>query len=89
MKDPIPHLGNPDDQSLKKYIVTLKNFDDSTEFYDHMETDVASIDNVLPARSIECVNRRPSSRNTEYMMTYDEAAKVRNVSRVLAVELNP
>ena len=49
MKDPIPHLGNPDDQSLKKYIVTLKNFDDSTVFYDHMETDVTGIDNVLPA----------------------------------------
>jgi hypothetical protein len=89
MKDPIPHLGNPDDQSLKKYIVTLKNFDDSTEFYDHMETDVTGIDNMLPARSIECVNRRPSSRNTEYMMTYDEAAMVCNDSRVLAVELNP
>jgi len=89
MKDPIPHLGNPDDQSLKKYIVTLKNFDDSTAFYDHMETDVTGIDNVLPARSIECVNRRPSSRNTEYMMTYDEAAMVCNDSRVLAVELNP
>ena len=89
MKDPIPHLGNPDDKSLKKYTVTLKNFDDSTEFYDHMETDVTGIDNVLPARSVECINRRPSSRNTEYMMTYDEAAMVRNDSRVLAVELNP
>ena len=89
MKDPIPHLGNPDDKSLKKYVVTLKNFDDSTEFYDHMETDVTGIDNVLPARSVECINRRPSSRNTEYMMTYAEAAMVRNDSRVLAVELNP
>lgn len=89
MKDPIPHLGNPDDKSLKKYVVTLKNFDDSTEFYDHMETDVTGTDTVLPARSVECVNRRPSSRNTEYMMTYDEAAMVRNDSRVLAVELNP
>ena len=89
MKDPIPHLGNPDDKSLKKYVVTLKNFDDSTEFYDHMETDVTGIDNVLPARSVECINRRPSSRNTEYMMTYDEAATVLDDSRVLAVELNP
>ena len=26
MTDPIPHLGNPDDKSLKKYIITLKNF---------------------------------------------------------------
>ena len=89
MTDPIPHLGNPDDKSLKKYIITLKNFEDSTEFYDNMETTGPGINDVLPTRSIECVNRRPSSRNTEYMMTYDEAATVLDDSRVLAVELNP
>jgi hypothetical protein len=50
MTDPIPHLGNPDDKSLKKYIVTLKNFEDSTEFYDNMETNGSGINNVLPIR---------------------------------------
>lgn len=85
--DPIPHLGNPEDQSLKEYIVTLKDINDSKEFYNDMETPGGNL--YIPAREVECVNRRPISRNTHYMLTYDEAAEIRNDPRVLAVELNP
>lgn len=89
MADPIPNLGNPDDQSLKEYVVTLKNFKDADTFYIDMETDGSGSHDLLPSRSIECLDRRPISRNTHYLMTYDEAAIVMNDPRVLAVELNP
>ena len=87
MTTPIPHLGNPDDQSLKEYIVTLKDFKDSEGFYEDMETTGGNL--YIPDRMVECINRRPISRNTHYLMTYDEAAIVLNDPRVLAVELNP
>jgi hypothetical protein len=85
--DPIPHLGNPEDQSLKEYIVTLKDFDDSKSFYKDMEEPGGNL--YLPNREVECINRRPISRNTHYLLTYDEAAQIRNDPRVLTVELNP
>lgn len=85
--DPIPHLGNPEDQSLREYIVTLKDINDSKSFYDDMEEIGGNL--YLPKRAVECINRRPISRNTHYMLTYDEAAQVRNDPRVLTVELNP
>jgi hypothetical protein len=85
--DPIPHLGNPEDQSLKEYIVTLNDFEDSKAFYKDMEESGGNL--YLPNRAVECINRRPISRNTHYMLTYDEAAQIRNDPRVLTVELNP
>jgi len=89
MADPIPHLGNPDDQSLKEYIVSLKDITDADDFYADMETEGRGQYNKLPSKALECINRRPISRNTHYLMTYDEAAVVLNDPRVLAVELNP
>jgi hypothetical protein len=86
MTVPIPHLGNPEDQSLKEYLVTLKDFKDSEDFYKDMETPGGNL--YIPDRMVECVNRRPISRNTHYMLTYDEAAQVRDDPRVLTVELN-
>lgn len=87
MTTPIPHLGNPEDQSLKEYIVTLKKMEDSEDFYNDMETPGGNL--YIPERKVECKNRRPISRNTHYMLTYDEAAQVKNDPRVLTVELNP
>jgi hypothetical protein len=84
--DPIPHLGNPEDQSLKEYIVTLKSMDDAEDFYKDMENPGGPV--YIPGRVVECINRRPISRNTHYMLTYDEAALIKKDSRVLTVELN-
>ena len=89
MADPIPHLGNPNDQSLKEYVVSLKDLNDADNFYADMETEGYGRYDKLPFKVIECINRRPISRNTHYLMTYDEAAEVLNDPRVLAVELNP
>ncbi len=87
MTTPIPHLGNPEDQSLKEYIVTLHNMEDSDKFYEDMETPGGSL--YIPDRVVKCSKRRPISRNTHYMLTYDEAAQLKNDPRVLTVELNP
>jgi hypothetical protein len=85
--DPIPHLGDPASTEEKEYIITLKDFKDSEEFYLDMETIGGNL--YIPGRIVKCCNRRPSSRNTHYMLTYAEAAQVREDHRVLTIELNP
>ena len=60
------------------YVVTLKDRDDLDGFYADMKSDGYKIS-----------LKRPISRNTHYYMTDDEAATLRNDSRVLAVELRP
>lgn len=71
----------------REYIVTLHKGVDIEAFYSDMEkhSDIEYI----PGREIECVNRRPLSRNTHYMLTDEEAEMLRQDSRVLAVELTP
>jgi len=83
---PIPHLGDPRDQSLKEYIVTLKNFDDLDDFYTDMESVGGNL--YIPNRVVECKERRPISRNTHYWLSYNEAAEIRKDPRVLSVNLN-
>ena len=70
----------------REYVVTLKNYDDLDNFYDDMEskTNLKSVPNSV----IEVANRRPISRNTHYWLTDEEAVKLRNDKRVLAVELS-
>lgn len=48
-----------------------------------METEGGSI--TIPNRMVETPNRRPISRNTQYMLTAEEAEQVRNDERVLDV----
>jgi hypothetical protein len=80
-------LGDPNDQSLKEYIVTLRDFNDSESFYEDMETPGGNL--YIPDRAVDCANRRQASRNTHYMLTYDEAKQVMADPRILTVELNP
>lgn len=80
-------LGSPEDTSMREYIITLKDHNDSDGFYDDMETEGGSI--TIPNRACECCNRREISRNTHYHLTYDEARQVLDDDRVLAVELTP
>lgn len=81
------HLGSPDDTSMREYIITLKDKNDSDGFYEDMETEGGSI--TIPNRVCECCKRRPISRNTHYHLTYAEARQVLDDDRVLAVELTP
>ena len=64
-------LGSPSYEGMREFVVTLNNFDDSQSFYDDMETEGGNI--TIPNRQCDCCKRRPASRNTHYMLTYDEA----------------
>jgi hypothetical protein len=72
---------------LKEYIVTLHRREDLEEFYDDIETPGGDL--YIPDRAVDVSQRRNISRNTHYMLTDDEAAQLRNDTRVLAVEQPP
>ena len=73
--------------STKKYVVTLKKYDDLDNFYTEMEA--SSGNATVPTRVCNCTEKRDISRNTNYELTDEEAVELRKDSRVLAVELEP
>jgi hypothetical protein len=70
---------------LKEWIVTLHRKEDLESFYEDMETEGGNL--FIPNRAVELVNRRSISRNTHYMLTYDEAQMLKADDRVWDVEL--
>ena len=70
---------------LKEWIVTLHRKEDLDSFYEDMETPGGNL--FIPNRAVELVNRRSISRNTHYMLTYDEAQMLKADDRVWDVEL--
>jgi hypothetical protein len=70
----------------QEFIVTLKDYNFLENFYHDMETEGTS-KSFIPSRSVSCVDRRPSSRNTHYLLTRDEARELANDERVESVEL--
>lgn len=73
----------------KEYIVTLYNSKDLEEFYNDMEILGRNPGTYVPERSTECVDLRPGSRNTHYILTFWEAEDLRQDPRVKFVELHP
>lgn len=73
----------------RNYVVTLKEHGDLQNFYDEMEFSGTGSTGKVPVRAVTCANRRDISRNTHYLLTDEEAEKLRNDPRVLAVELPP
>lgn len=71
----------------REYIVTCKTREDLESLYDDLETPGGSLH--IPDRAVECLNKRPISRNTHYSLTDEEAALVKQDDRVLDVELTP
>jgi subtilisin family serine protease len=72
----------------REYIVTLHAGVDYEEFNAEMIATTGAGD--IPTRSVDVANARPGSkRNTHYSLTDDEAATLRNDSRVMAVEIPP
>lgn len=71
----------------KEYIVTAASY----EVVDQLcaEIEAESGNEFIPNRSVEIANIRPSSRNTHYFLTDQEAEKLRQDYRVIAVELLP
>ena len=70
---------------LREWIVTLHKHEDLESFYDDMETPGGNL--FIPNRAVEVSKRRPTSRNTHYMLTDDEVELLRSDDRVWAVEL--
>lgn len=70
---------------LQEYIVTLHNRQDLEQFYQDMETPGGGL--YIPNRAVDVVNRRPTSRNTHYWLSDQEAQTLRLDPRVRAVEL--
>lgn len=71
----------------KEYIVSLWKLEDLDSFYEDMETPGGDL--YIPNRSVVCVDRRPISRNTHYMLADWEATELKGDSRVRFVELHP
>jgi hypothetical protein len=69
----------------REYIVTLKNFNDLEGFYHDMQNPGSST--YTPNRAVTYTAHLPTSRNTNYMLTEEEATKLATDPRVLAVEL--
>lgn len=71
---------------IKEYVVTLKNKSDLDQFYLDMEN--PGTNSYVPDRKVDCLRRRPKSRNTHYLLTKEEAENLSKDPRVLAVSLN-
>lgn len=71
----------------QEYIVTLKNKDDLAKFYADME--LLGGDGSTPDRPVGCACKRPTSRNTHYHLTKEEADLIRKDDRVLDIDLLP
>jgi subtilisin family serine protease len=71
----------------KEYIVTLHRREDLEQFYEDMETPGGDL--CIPDRRVDIAVRRPSSRNTHYYLTDEEASNLRADPRVAAVEVRP
>ena len=72
--------------SRQEFIVTVKDYNFLENFYHDMESE-GTTKSFIPSRSVPCVERRPSSRNTHYLLTRDEARELVNDERVESVEL--
>ena len=70
-----------------EYIVTLKTIEDAVAFYEDMESPGGTA--YIPDRAVGCVDRRPTSRNTHYQLTDEEAALIRQDPRVIEVTIHP
>lgn len=68
-----------------EFVVTLKSMEDLTDFYNDMETEGGDL--YIPNRQVNVYKRRPTSRNTHYMLTPEEAETLRNDPRVEGVEI--
>lgn len=74
-----------DNETMKEYVVTLRNYDDLESFYEDMETVGGNLH--IPGRAVDVCKRRAISRSTHYFLTDAEADTVRSDPRVLRVSL--
>lgn len=72
---------------FKEYVVTVKNKSDVDSFYDDMDSENGT--DYIPNRKVEIAQLREISRSTHYLLTEEESQKLKNDSRVFAVEQLP
>lgn len=75
--------------SKREYIVTVHDFQDLDSIYDDLETHGKSPAGVDLSRSVECLHRRATSRNTHYLLTDWEANELAADPRIKSVTLAP
>jgi hypothetical protein len=75
--------------TTKKYIVTVYDHNDLDAVYADLETVGIAPPNTEILRDVQCVDRRPLSRNTVYKLCDWEAAELKKDSRVKSVTLHP
>ena len=73
----------------RKYIVTVYNYDDLNAIYEELETSGKAPTGTEILRDVQCLERRPMSRNTVYRLADWEATQLRTDSRVKSVTVHP
>jgi hypothetical protein len=73
----------------KEYIVSVNDFQDLESIYDDLETQGKTPLNVELTRSVDCIHRRATSRNTHYLLADWEADALKNDPRIKSVTLAP
>jgi len=66
---------------LEKHIITLKNIEDNESFYSDMEKH-GYVNEHIPERNIECDQRLEYTSNVIYIITREEAVKIKKDPRV-------
>ena len=72
----------------KEYIVTLKSSDDLDSFYAEMADYGRFEGSTAPERAVSCVDLKPFSRSTHYMLTEWEALELKQDFRVESVSIH-
>ena len=72
----------------KEYIVTLKSSDDLDSFYAEMAEYGKFEGSSAPERAVSCVDQKPFSRSTHYMLTEWEAIELKEDFRVESVSIH-
>jgi hypothetical protein len=73
----------------KEYIVSVNDFQDLESIYDDLETQGKAPPNIELTRSVDCLHRRTTSRNTHYLLADWEADALKNDPRIKSVTLAP
>ena len=69
-----------ENETLVEYVVCVKDSCHLESLYEDLETPGGS--ETIPDRKVECLERRPVSRNTHYMITDEESVLISKDSRV-------
>lgn len=75
--------------TTKKYIVTVYDHNDLDAVYADLETAGRSPPNTEIMRDVYCAERRPSSRNTVYLLCDWEAGELKKDPRIKSVTVHP